>query len=99
MLSLRCWIVRVTVKGQKNRKGAPLRKDFGLGNADLVTLPQARERAPEYRNVARKELSPRYHIERDVPSCDEIAQQVHIRRLPTWKYTKHARQWISILHD
>ena len=41
----RRWIVRVTVKGQKNRKGAPLRTDFGLGGADIVTINQARERA------------------------------------------------------
>ena len=27
----RSWIVRVTVKGQKNAKGPPLRTDFGLG--------------------------------------------------------------------
>ncbi|MEP1588295.1 MAG: Arm DNA-binding domain-containing protein [Tateyamaria sp.] len=26
----RRWIVRVVVKGQKNKKGAPLRTDFGL---------------------------------------------------------------------
>jgi len=32
------YIVRVTFKGQKNRKGAPLRTDFGLGGADIVTL-------------------------------------------------------------
>ncbi|WP_240310404.1 Arm DNA-binding domain-containing protein [Pseudosulfitobacter sp. DSM 107133] len=30
----RRWIVRVVVKGQKNKKGAPLRTDFGLGGAD-----------------------------------------------------------------
>jgi len=34
----RRWIVRVVVKGQKNKKGAPLRTDFGLGGADIVTL-------------------------------------------------------------
>ncbi|MDU8911986.1 Arm DNA-binding domain-containing protein [Aestuariicoccus sp. MJ-SS9] len=34
----RRWIVRVTVKGQKNRKGAPLRTDFGLGGADIVSV-------------------------------------------------------------
>ena len=39
----RRWIVRVTVKGQKNKKGAPLRTDFGLGGADVVTLNQAYE--------------------------------------------------------
>ena len=38
----RRWIVRVVVKGQKNRKGAPLRTDFGLGGAgfDDVTVPR-----------------------------------------------------------
>ena len=41
----RRWIVRVTVKRQRNKKGAPLRTDFGLGGADVVTLNQARERA------------------------------------------------------
>ncbi|MEL6549049.1 MAG: Arm DNA-binding domain-containing protein [Pseudomonadota bacterium] len=39
------WIVRVVVEGQRNRKGGLLRTDFGLGGADLVTLPQARDRA------------------------------------------------------
>ena len=34
----RRWIVRVTVKGQRNREGKPLRTDFGLGGADVVTL-------------------------------------------------------------
>lgn len=41
----RRWIVRVTVKGQRNRQGKPLRTDFGLGGADVVTLNVARERA------------------------------------------------------
>jgi hypothetical protein len=35
----RRWIVRVTVKGQRNARGGPLRTDFGLGGADIVTLP------------------------------------------------------------
>ena len=42
----------MVVKGQKNLKGAPLRTDFGLGGADVVTLNQARERALEYRRMA-----------------------------------------------
>ncbi|MDQ2092980.1 hypothetical protein [Rhodalgimonas zhirmunskyi] len=28
----RRWTVRVVVKGQKNKKGRPLRPDFGLGS-------------------------------------------------------------------
>ncbi len=39
----RRWIVRVVVKGQKNKKGGPLRTGFGLGGADIVTLNQARD--------------------------------------------------------
>ena len=34
----RRWIVRVVVKGQTNKKGAPLRTDFGLGGADIILL-------------------------------------------------------------
>ncbi|MFT4999471.1 MAG: integrase [Planctomycetota bacterium] len=95
----RRWIVRVTVKGQKNRKGAPLRTDFGLGGADLVSLPQARERALEYRRMAKQGLNPRYNAKQEIPTFEEIAQQVHIERMPTWKNAKHGQQWINTLRD
>ncbi|MDO5529815.1 MAG: integrase arm-type DNA-binding domain-containing protein [Paracoccus sp. (in: a-proteobacteria)] len=81
----RRWIVRVTVKGQRNREGKPLRTDFGLGSADLATLNVARERALEYRRLARQGLNPRFHKQRDIPCFEELARQVHIERLPTWK--------------
>lgn len=95
----RRWIVRVTVKGQKNRKGAPLRTDFGLGSADLITLTEARDRALEYRRMARQGLNPRYNVQREIPTFEEMARQVHIERLPTWKNAKHGRQWINTLRD
>lgn len=95
----RRWIVRVTVKGQKNSKGAPLRTDFGLGGADVVTLNQARERALEYRRMAKSGLNPRYNAQRDVPTFEEISKQVHIERLPTWKNPKHGQQWLNTLRD
>lgn len=95
----RRWIVRVTVKGQKNRKGAPLRTDFGLGGADVVTLSQARERALEYRRMAKSGLNPRFNAKYDVPTFEELARQVHIDRLPTWKNTKHGQQWLNTLRD
>ncbi len=95
----RRWIVRVTVKGQKNKKGAPLRTDFGLGGADVVTLNQARDRALEYRRMAKQGLNPRFNAQRDIPTFEEIAQQVHIDRMPTWKNTKHGQQWINTLRD
>lgn len=95
----RRWIVRVTVKGQKNTKGAPLRTDFGLGGADVVTLNQARERALEYRRMAKQGLNPRFNTKQDIPTFEEIAQQVHIDRMPTWKNAKHGQQWINTLRD
>ena len=95
----RRWIVRVTVKGQKNRQGAPLRTDFGLGGADVVTLNQARERALEYRRMAKSGLNPRFNAKQDIPTFEELSQQVHIERLPTWKNPKHGQQWINTLRD
>jgi len=95
----RRWIVRVVVKGQKNKKGAPLRTDFGLGGADIVTLPQARDRALEYRRMAKQGLNPRFNARQEIPTFEEIAQQVHIDRLPTWKNAKHGQQWINTLRD
>lgn len=95
----RRWIVRVVVKGQKNKKGAPLRTDFGLGGADIVTLNQARDRALEYRRMAKQGLNPRFNATLEVPTFEEIAQQVHIDRMPTWKNQKHGMQWINTLRD
>ncbi len=95
----RRWIVRVVVKGQRNAKGAPLRTDFGLGGAYMVTLNQARDRALEYRRMAKQGLNPRFNAQREIPTFAEIAQQVHIDRMPTWKNAKHGQQWINTLRD
>jgi integrase len=95
----RRWVVRVVVKGQKNKKGAPLRTDFGLGGANIVTLNQARERALDYRRMAKQGLTPRLSASREVPTFEEVAQLVHIERLPTWKNPKHGQQWINTLRD
>ncbi|MBO9420320.1 integrase arm-type DNA-binding domain-containing protein [Labrenzia sp. R4_2] len=95
----RRWIVRLTVKGQKNRQGKPLRTDLGLGGADLVTLQEARLKALEYRRLAREGLNPRYNAEKSVPTFEEVAHQVHMDRMPTWKNEKHCQQWINTLRD
>ncbi|WP_434053616.1 MAG: tyrosine-type recombinase/integrase [Roseibium sp.] len=95
----RRWIVRVTVKGQRNRQGKPLRTDFGLGGADIVTLQEARSRALEFRRLAKQGLNPRYNAKKEIPTFEEIARQVHIDRLPTWKNDKHGQQWINTLRD
>ena len=95
----RSWIVRVVVQGQKNNKGAPLRTDFGLGGADIITLNQARERALEYRRMAKQGLNPRFNAKQEIPTFEEIAQQVHMERMPSWKNAKHGQQWINTLRD
>jgi integrase len=95
----RRWIVRVVVKGAKNKKGAPLRTDFGLGGADIVTINQGRERALEYRRMAKQGLNPRFNAQREIPTFEEFAQLVHIERMPTWKNAKHGQQWINTLRD
>lgn len=97
--SARRWIVRVTVKGQRNRRGGPLRTDFGLGGADVVTLEEARERALEFRRMAKAGLNPRFNSQKEVPTFEEVARQVHIDRLPTWKSVKHANLWLNTLRD
>ncbi len=95
----RRWIVRVVVKGQRNKKGGPLRTDFGLGGASVVTLNEARERALEYRRMAKQGLNPRFNAQKEVPTFEEFARQVHIERMPTWKNEKHGQQWINTLRD
>lgn len=95
----RRWIVRVVVKGAKNKRGGPLRTDFGLGGADIVTLNQARERALEYRRMAKQGLNPRFNAQREIPTFEEFAHQVHVERMPTWKNAKHGQQWINTLRD
>ena len=95
----RRWIVRVVIKGQRNKTGAPLRTDFGLGGADVVTLNFARERALEYRRMAKQGLNPRFNASKSIPTFQEIAQQVHIERMPTWKNAKHGQQWLNTLRD
>lgn len=95
----RRWIVRVTVKGQRNRMGKPLRTDFGLGGADVVTLNVARERALEYRRLARQGINPKFNQDVVVPCFEEVARTVHVERLPTWKNPKHAQQWINTMAE
>jgi integrase len=95
----RSWIVRVTVKGHKGKKGGPLRTDFGLGGANVVSLYEARERALKYRILAKQGVNPRLGADVVIPTFEEIAKQVHIERLPTWKNIKHGDQFINTLRD
>ncbi|MCL4065202.1 integrase arm-type DNA-binding domain-containing protein [Pseudomonas sp. GX19020] len=92
-------IVRVTVKGQRNRAGKPLRTDFGLGGVNVVPLNTARDRALEHQRLARQGLNPKLHREQEILCFEDIARQVHLERMPTLKNPKHGQQWIDTLED
>ena len=74
----------MVVKGRKNRQGARLRTDFGFGSPDISGLPQARERALEYRRMAKQGLNPRLNARQEIPTFQKVAQQVYSNGLPTW---------------
>tara|TARA_B100001167_G_scaffold175801_1_gene129239 strand:+ start:1701 stop:1841 length:141 start_codon:yes stop_codon:yes gene_type:complete len=41
------------------------------------------ERARENRRIVKQGLNPRFNAQREVPSFEQVAQQVHIDRMPT----------------
>lgn len=53
----------------------------------------------EYRRLAKQGINPRYNRRQEIPCFEEIARQVHIERLPTWKNPKHGQQWINTLAE
>lgn len=93
------WIVRLTIKGQRNSNGAPLRTDLGLGGLRYVSVQQAREMTIRYLGMARRGINPRDTAPEAVPTFEQMARIVHSERLPTWKNAKHASQFINTLRD
>ncbi|WP_370737887.1 tyrosine-type recombinase/integrase, partial [Aquimixticola soesokkakensis] len=49
--------------------------------------------------MAKQGLNPRFNARQDIPTFEEVALQVHIDRMPTWKNAKHGQQWINTLRD
>lgn len=49
--------------------------------------------------MAKQGLNPRFNARQEIPTFEEIALQVHIDRMPTWKNAKHGQQWIITLRD
>jgi integrase len=47
--------------------------------------------------MAKQGLNPRFNARQEAPTFEEVAQQVHIERMPTWKNAKHGKQWINTL--
>ena len=87
------WLLRTMVQGR--------RRDIGLGGASLVTLAEAREKALDYRKLARDggdPLAERRKAQATVPTFAEAAEWVHDEHKASWQNPKHAAQWITTLH-
>ncbi|MBX9459497.1 MAG: integrase arm-type DNA-binding domain-containing protein [Rhizobium sp.] len=86
------WLLRIMVQHK--------RRDIGLGGLSLVTLAEAREKALEYRKLARAggdPLAAKRAAKRVTPTFKVAAASVHAEREGTWKNAKHGQQWINTL--
>ncbi|MGT2444766.1 tyrosine-type recombinase/integrase [Ensifer adhaerens] len=87
------WMLRTLVNGK--------RTDIGLGGVSLVSLAEAREKALEYRKLARAggdPLASKREARRVVPSFKVAAETVHEEHKAAWKNDKHKDQWINTLN-
>ena len=85
------WIWRGTVRGK--------RVDLGLGGYPYVTLAQARQKAFEYRRIARSGSDPRLSG-RDTPTFEEAAEKVIVMHRASWRPGgKSEAQWRASLRD
>lgn len=87
----RSWMQRLTVNGR--------RRDLGLGNAGLVTLAEAREKARENAKIARAGGDPQAARREAaaIPTFEKAARDVHSAHLPTWRSARHAHDFIASL--
>ena len=86
------WLLRTMVLGR--------RRDIGLGGLKLVSLAEAREKAVDYRRLARDggdPLAEKRRRQTQVPTFAEAARTVHASHGAAWKNAKHKTQWLTTL--
>jgi len=86
------WILRILVQGK--------RRDIGLGGMNLVPLAEAREKALEFRKLARSggdPLAAKRESKKIYPTFKAAAEAVHTEHKESWKNEKHTSQWINTL--
>lgn len=89
--SVKSWILRTTVFGQ--------RRDLGLGSFNLVTLAEAREEALKLRKIARSGGDPDSLRRRETLTFEKAAARAFEALKPTWSSEKHADLWWSSLES
>jgi integrase-like protein/Arm domain-containing DNA-binding protein len=85
------WLLRTVIR----RK----RCDIDLGGLSLVSLAEAREKAFQFRKIARNggdRIAERRKAE-PIPAFEELASELHASKKPEWRNQKHAAQWLSTL--
>ncbi len=89
------WVLRIVEPGSKGK-----RRDYGLGSAKDVPLPDARKRSAAFRaTVKNGELPKAWWLkEADAkPTFRTSAIELHGHLLKSWKNGKHGDQWLSTL--
>lgn len=82
------WILRVVVHGK--------RRDLGIGSAYLITLAEAREKAHDWRKIARSGGDP-FASRNGTITFEEAATEYHKIVAQSFRSEKHAAQWLSAL--
>lgn len=86
------WLLRTVVMGR--------RRDIGLGGLSIVSLADAREKAIEYRKLARDGGDPlalRRAQQQVVPTFEKAAEAAHKAMKVGFANDKHADQWINTI--
>lgn len=86
------WVLRTLVHGK--------RRDIGLGGLRLVSLAEARDKAVEFRKIARDGGNPidvRRRAKAIIPTFADAAQQTYESHKGAWRNDKHSSQWINTL--
>lgn len=81
------WILRTVVRGK--------RRDLGLGSAELVSLAEAREKAREWRKVAREGGDPTTQGKLGKLSFEEATTEYHKVLSQSFRSEKHSAQWMA----
>lgn len=88
----RSWMLRVQVAGR--------RRDIGLGAVSGLSLSDARDKAAEYRKLAKSGVDPvaeRKKVPLAIPTFGEAARSCHEALKTGWKNKKHADSWLASL--
>ena len=81
------WLLRVQLDGK--------RRDYGLGSAKELTLAEAREKAGQWRKLAKDGINPAVEAKRKrlgIPTFEEAAKEFHQIAAQAWKKGKHNNQ-------